>query len=184
MGRGLRYLTGANVVDVEAGTVLPLRTVELDGDEIADIGASRPAGAPGGPEVLDLAGAYLAPGMISCHTHLSAAYPLSATDPGEHPAATVLRAASRGHDALAAGITTLRCVHEQHRADLWLRDARDKGWLELPRIYGAGRAVTTPTGHGAGLGCVEASGEEAFYAAACEELRAGAEIGRASCRER
>ncbi len=168
----LRFITGANVVDVEHGTIWPGRTIAFDGDEITDVDAPSPSP---GAEVLDVAGAYVAPGMISCHTHLSATYPHSATDPGEYPAATALRATSRARDALSSGITTLRCVHEQHRADLWLRDARDKGWLELPRIYGAGRAITTPHGHGAGMACVEASGEQAFYEAACEELRAGAD---------
>lgn len=172
MSGQVRFLTGANVLDVEHGEIWPMRTVELEGDEIVDVDAALP---PPGATVIDLAGGYLAPGMISCHTHLSVTYPHSATDPDEYPAATALRATSRARQALQAGITTLRCVHEQHRADLWLRDARDKGWLELPRIYGAGRAITTPNGHGAGMACVAASGELAFYEAACEELRAGAD---------
>jgi len=104
------------------------------------------------------------PGLISCHTHLSIVFPMSSTDPTENPAATVLRAAKRARDALAAGITTLRCVHEQHRADLWLRHAQRRGWIEVPRIFGAGQAITTPNGHGAGAACVPARARRTFTA--------------------
>jgi imidazolonepropionase-like amidohydrolase len=100
---------------------------------------------------------------------------MSATDESESPAATVLRAAKRARDALDAGITTLRCVHEQNRADLWLRDAKQRGWAEAPRLVGAGRAITTRSGHGAGAACVTAEGEEGFYLAARGELEAGAD---------
>lgn len=174
MAAAIRYLSGASLVDLDAGAVLPGRTIEIDGDEIVSVSAVPPPPGRQG-ETVDLDGAFLMPGLISCHTHLSVTYPFSATDPGENPAATALRATARAREALAAGITTLRCVHEQNRADLWLRDARAKGWLELPRLFGAGRAITTPHGHGAGMGCAEASGERAFYESACEELRAGAD---------
>ena len=128
------------------------------------------------PSVIDVGGRFVLPGLISCHTHLSIVFPMSATDPTENPAATVLRAAKRARDALrAAGITTLRCVHEQNRADLWLRHAQSRGWADVPRIFGAGQAITTPKGHGAGAAWVEAEGEEDFYRAAIEELEAGAD---------
>ena len=169
---GPRFIADARVVDVAAGDVHAGQLVELDGDHIVAVRRGAP---PPGATVLDAGGRYLLPGLISCHTHLSITFPMSATDPTEHPAATVLRAAARARDAIAAGITTVRCVHEQNRADFWLRDAQRRGWLTLPRIFGAGRALTTPHGHGAGSACVEAEGEEGFYEAACEELRAGAD---------
>ncbi|MCU1490413.1 MAG: hypothetical protein JWM85_1818 [Acidimicrobiaceae bacterium] len=168
----VRWLTNANVVDVATGELLEDHSVEIaDGAVVA----LRPGLPPHASDVTDVGGRYVLPGLISCHTHLSIVFPMSDTDPAEHPAATVLRAVARAQSALAAGITTVRCVHEQHRADLWIRHARARGWLDLPRIYGAGRAITTPDGHGAGAACVEAVGEEGFYEAACEELRAGAD---------
>jgi imidazolonepropionase-like amidohydrolase len=166
------WLTDANVIDVEAGEVLSSRSVEVEDGRIRSVRSRLPAGEQ---DVVGLAGRFLMPGLISCHTHLSIVFPMSRTDPGENPAATVLRAAKRARDALAAGITTVRCVHEQHRADLWLRHAQAQGWLDVPRIFGAGRAITTPEGHGAGAACAEASGEEEFYRAACAELEAGAD---------
>jgi imidazolonepropionase-like amidohydrolase len=166
------WLTNAQVVDVENGELLVDRNIEIVDGHIRAISSTLP---PGPGDVIDVEGRFVLPGLISCHTHLSIVFPMSSTDPNENPAATVLRAAKRARDALAAGITTLRCVHEQHRADLWLRDAKRRGWMDVPRIFGAGQAITTPNGHGMGAGCAEAKGEEDFYRAATAELEAGAD---------
>ena len=166
------WLANAKVVDVEDGRLLVDRNVEIADGEIRAISSTLP---PGRSDVIDVEGRCVLPGLISCHTHLSIVFPMASTDPTENPAATVLRAAKRAREALAAGITTLRCVHEQHRADLWLRHAQSRGWTDAPRIFGAGQAITTPKGHGAGAAWVEAEGEEEFYRAAIEELEAGAD---------
>jgi len=60
-------------------------------------------------------------------------------------------------------------------ADLLLRTAVERGWYAAPRILGAGRAISSPGGHGAGGGCAYASGEREFYEAALAELEAGAD---------
>lgn len=171
-GDGTVWLANARVVDVTEGTVTDGSQLELSAGRVRSFRASVP---PGATDVIDLEHRYVLPGLISCHTHLSIVFPMSATDPDEYPAATVLRAAKRASDALDAGITTVRCVHEQHRADLWLREAVGRGWAQAPRIFGAARAITTPQGHGAGMACVEAEGEEGFYLAARGELEAGAD---------
>ena len=99
---------------------------------------------------MSLGGRYLAPGLIAVHTHLPVVYPLSATDENENPGLTVMRAYGRAQDALRAGITTIRCVHELNRADLLLAEAARAGWADVPRIVGAGRAIGAPGGHGEG----------------------------------
>ena len=166
------WLTNVHVVDVTDGTVLRNRSIEIVDGVIRAVSTTLPAAQA---NVVDTEGRFVVPGLVSCHTHLSIVFPMSATDEGESPAATVLRAAKRAREALDAGITTVRCVHEQNRADLWLRDAQRWGWAEAPRIFGAGRAITTPHGHGAGAACVAAAGEDEFYRAASEELKAGAD---------
>jgi imidazolonepropionase-like amidohydrolase len=50
-----------------------------------------------------------------------------------------------------------------------------RGWFTAPRILGAGRAISTPSGHGQGSGCAYAAGELEFYEAALAELAAGAD---------
>jgi imidazolonepropionase-like amidohydrolase len=176
------WLVNANVIDVLTGERLRGRAVEIAPDgTVAQVAAAPPPGLPGRPGpaelagggVVDVGGRWLLPGLISCHTHLSIVF--GEADEAENPALTAYRAATRATEALRAGVTTVRCVHEQNRADLLLRTAVERGWYQAPRIFGAGRAVSTPGGHGAGGGCAYASGEREFYAAALAELAAGAD---------
>ena len=163
------------MVDVLTGERLYQRAVETAADgTVAQVTATAPAGLPDA-EVVDVAGRWLLPGLISCHTHLSVVFPFSATDEAENPALTAYRSATRAAEALRAGITTIRCVHEQNRADLLLRTAVRRGWCIAPRILGAGRAISTQGGHGQGGACAYAAGEQEFYQAAQAELAAGAD---------
>lgn len=165
-------LTRANVVDVEKGTVLPEVTVLVDGDRIAGVGEVQ---IPRDAMVLDLAGSYLLPGLTTVHTHLSIVFPFADTDEDEPEALTAYRSAARASAALDAGATTIRCIHEQHRADLSLREAARRGWIRAPRILAGGRALSAPGGHGQGTGSVYCTGPAEYYAAAATELDAGAD---------
>ena len=174
----MTWFVNASVVDVVAGEVLPGRAIEVGADgRIAQVAAAIPPGVPN-ERVLDVAGRWVLPGLISCHTHLSVVFPFSDTDEAEDPALTAYRSATRAAAALEAGITTLRCVHEQNRADLLLREAAGRGWISAPRILGAGRAVSTRGGHGQGSACAYADGEDEFYAAAPGALDPGARHGQ------
>jgi imidazolonepropionase-like amidohydrolase len=169
------WFVNANVVDVLTGDRMRRRAVETAADgTVVQVTAAAPPGLPDA-EMVDVAGRWLLPGLISCHTHLSIVFPFSATDEAENPALTAYRAATRAGQALRAGITTIRCVHEQNRADLLLRTAVRRGWCTAPRILGAGRAISTKDGHGQGAACAYAAGEQEFYEAALAELTAGAD---------
>ena len=169
------WFVNAHLLDVLTGDVLPERAVETAPDgTVAQLAAAHPRGLPE-DDVVDVADRWLLPGLISCHTHLSVVFPFSDTDEDENPAITAYRSAARASDALRAGITTIRCVHEQNRADLLLRTAAQRGWFAAPRILGAGRAISTRGGHGQGAACGYATGEQEFYKAALAELVAGAD---------
>jgi len=170
---GTLWLTGGHVVDVIGGRILRDTNVAVVQGRIEKVTAAQP---PPGSRTIDLGGRYLLPGLISVHTHLSVVYPFSATDESENPALTAMRALSRAQDALYAGVTTIRSVHEQHRADLLIRTATEQGWVDAPRIVGAGRAISTTGGHGRGSGCSYADGHDAFLRAAREEFAAGADL--------
>lgn len=131
-------LVNAKIVDVLNGEISKFDAIRTnDQGEIVDVGASTTLNrnlAKNQEPTIDLDGRYLFPGLISCHTHLSVVFPFSLTDPNEDPAITAFRAAERAHDALHAGITTIRCVHEQNQVDLALRRAALAGWFNGPRI--------------------------------------------------
>ncbi|CAB4590420.1 unannotated protein [freshwater metagenome] len=169
-------LANANVVDVISGEIIRESSVQIDeGGKITSIQKATSARPDKGEEVIDLAGRFLFPGLISCHAHLSIVFPFSLTDPNENPALTAFRAAQRAEEALKSGITTLRSVHEQNQVDLFLRKAAEAGWYQGPRIFGAGRALSTPEGHGKGSACSFAKDFDGFYKAAIGELEAGAD---------
>jgi imidazolonepropionase-like amidohydrolase len=107
------------VIDVLTGERHEPRAIETADGTVVQVAAT----APPGQDAVDVAGRWLLPGLISCHTHLSIVFPFSATDEAEHPALTAYRSATRASEALRAGITTIRCVHKQNRADLLLRTA-------------------------------------------------------------
>ena len=169
----IMWFVNCNVFDSLTGELLKNRHVEVnDNGRVAQISLDRPSTSS---SIYDLGGRTLMSGIISAHTHLSVVFPFSDTDPNESPAITAFRAAQRAGDALRAGITTIRCVHEQNQVDLLLKRAIKKGWIHSPRIYGAGRAISTPHGHGAGSACSYAQGGDGFYRAAIDELEAGAD---------
>ena len=165
------WITNASIVDVRTGSVREGRAVEV----VDGLIAAETESAPGATGEIDLRGAFLLPGLVSVHTHLSVVYPFSDTDEAEPSWLTVLRSLRRAEDALRAGVTTLRCVHEQHRAELLLREAARRSLVRVPRIFGAGRAVSTTGGHGHGMACAYADGADEFLKAARTELAAGAD---------
>src|SRR5712671_933715 len=134
---GPLWLAGGHLVDVRTGTVRRDRHVEVTGGRITQITADPP---PAQARQIHLGGRYLLPGLISVHTHLSVVYPFSATDEAESPGTTALRALARAQDALRAGVTTIRCVHEQNRAS-----SAPGGRFLPPAATGTGLPAATPT---------------------------------------
>ena len=166
------WFSNAHIVDVTSGEIYQNRHFEIVDGIITHIQLDAPFPSANST---DLNGQFVLPGIISCHTHLSVVFPFSQTDETENPALTAYRSGQRARDALQAGITTIRCVHEQNQADLLLRRAIARGWSKGPRIFGAGRAISRPQGHGSGADCSYAEGFEGFYQAAIGELEAGAD---------
>src|SRR5262245_53045839 len=61
-------ITGVSVVDVEAGKVLPDRTVVIEGEKILRIGGADTA-APASATSIDGHGQFLIPGLFDAHVH-------------------------------------------------------------------------------------------------------------------
>ncbi|WP_411120079.1 amidohydrolase family protein [Streptomyces sp. 058-1L] len=140
----------ARLVDVQAGEVLPDRTVLVEGDRIA---AVRPGAepVPEGVRLIDLGRATLAPGLIDLHTHLVgiAACGDYLQELRQSAARQALEAVAHARDTLAAGFTTVRDLGV-YRAfvDVALRDAIADGIVAGPRMAVAGAYVTVSTGGG------------------------------------
>ncbi len=164
------WLNDLHLIDPETGSIDDV-AVEIRGQVVGEIASIPPAHE----SVESLGGAYVLPGLICCHTHLQGIWPAGLRDETEPAAKTALRAAWRAKQTLEAGVTTVRCLHEQSAVDIALRYAIEVGQVPGPRIFASGRALTTKGGHGDGLGCRIAAGHDGFLAAAREELEAGAD---------
>lgn len=164
------WLTDLWLIDTEDGSATNCVIHVVDG-RIAEISHQVPAGS----SAESLGGVYVLPGLISTHTHLQGIWPNHLRDENEPASKTALRAAWRARQTLSAGITSVRCLHEQSAVDVALRDEIRAGRTVGPRIFASGRALTPTGGHGQGFGCRTADGGDGFLRAAREELAGGAD---------
>ena len=135
--------------------------VITEGSKISWVGPAAVAQVPAGARQIDLAGAYLMPGLINMHVHLcGSGKPVSAGNAGDImrrldnvPGRAIVRhvLAGSARQQLASGVTTLRGAGDPLYGDLAVRDTVESGRLEGPRIVAPGTGITVPGGHGAGL---------------------------------
>lgn len=112
-------LTRANVVDVEAGAIIADATLVVRDGRIVSV---TPGGAaPAGATPIDLDGAYVVPGFMDAHVHISSI--------------------DQAQRALAAGVTTARSMGVSHFVDVGLRDLARAGHARIPEILAAGYHV-------------------------------------------
>ena len=115
-------------------------------------GYTAPAAASArqpGDTVVDLRAMTCMPGLIDSHTHLTGEsrrdgyiddFRLTAAD-------RVLQAVQYARSTLMAGFTTVRDVGADEGADYALRDAINRGDVEGPRMFVAGKSLSISGGH-------------------------------------
>ncbi len=135
----------ARLLDVESGTILSDRVVEVEDGRIKDITARR----PGRTVTHDLGDVTLLPGLIDVHVHLIGR---AEETPYERLVESTARAAIEGvanaRATLRAGFTTVRDLGARDAADVALRDAIAAGRVPGPRMLVAGKSISSTGGHG------------------------------------
>lgn len=141
----------------------PNMTVVVDDSgRIAAVGSALTTVPPAGAREIDLAGAYLLPGLVNLHVHLcGSGKPTSASAAGDLIDKVVGNPIGRWYlrrtlkksaqQQLASGVTTVRSVGDPGFADVDVRNAINAGKYPGPRLVTSGVGVTVPGGHGAGL---------------------------------
>ncbi|MFZ0960724.1 MAG: amidohydrolase family protein [Terriglobia bacterium] len=141
-------LKAAHLVDVRAGRVLDAQTVLIYGDHIVKVGPSSEVAVPTGATLIDLGSATLLPGLIDCHTHLTAdPHNAGYTSLGISIPREALTGAKNARTTLAAGFTTVRNVGASGYTDVALRDAINAGDVPGPRMLVSGPMIGMTGGH-------------------------------------
>lgn len=173
----MRWLVGGNVFDVVKGN-FQRADIGIEGERIAAI---TPQAKPDRKdEVHEMPGAWLLPGLIDCHVHLT--IPTELADPAaganRTDAAVALYTAKAAERTLQAGVTTARDVGGWNYVEMAVRDAINQGLATGPRLFLAGRllSITTQTvDYYPGMYEV-ADGPDAVKQAARKQLAKGADL--------
>jgi len=145
----------ARMLDVRAGRIVSPAAIVVTGGSITAVNpTANPANMPAGTAVVDLGDVTLLPGFIDMHVHTlvrdgSSAY--RADIVGETGPDAVLRSTTSARKMLLAGFTSVRDLADLHLTkDLLavsLARASDAGWIDAPRIFAAGHAISITGGH-------------------------------------
>jgi imidazolonepropionase-like amidohydrolase len=122
----------------------------VGGELVVEEGKIVAGPAPDGAEVIDLGSAFVMPGLVDAHTHLSAV-PSRGDQLGQfrqEPGRQALRVPDNLRRDLDAGTTTLRIMGEEDWLDVYTREAIASGELEGPNLVIATRPIAASNGHG------------------------------------
>jgi imidazolonepropionase-like amidohydrolase len=128
---------GGKIDSVRPGYVTP---VDLEGVEESRV------------RVIDLKSAFVFPGLIDSHTHITSEYSADGRlrRVQESDADAAIRGVEYAKKTLLAGFTTVRNVGSSGDAAFALRDAIRRGGVPGPRILVAGESITPTGGHSDG----------------------------------
>lgn len=162
-------LTGASLVDIEKGNIIPDAIVLIKGDRIISSGAAAAIKIPQGATVINLKGQWLIPGLINSHVHLASALP-GVTPATDTDADIVLRMARAARLSLESGVTTVRIVGAQGGTDFSLKRSINLGYTVGSRIECTGEVIVPTGGHGNR----EVNGVAEFSKATRDQIKKGA----------
>jgi imidazolonepropionase-like amidohydrolase len=133
-------LTNARVFAAEDESVVSSGAVWVSGNRIRYAGPRDAlAPMPEGPEIVDVGGRFVMPGMTETHAHLSFAdaspFSIGAKSVEESTIVAVGNAALM----LSAGFTSAISFGSTYKIDVALRDAINSGRIVGPRLLAAGR---------------------------------------------
>lgn len=138
------------LIDSAAGAVKENQMIIVEGDKVKSVGpvADLTKSLPVDARVIDLGNATVLPGLIDCHTHVTA-QPKNYYDDifRRTPIDVAVNTHIYARRTLEAGFTTIRDVGSEEFVDIALRKAIDSGNVVGPRILCSGVALGSTGGH-------------------------------------
>lgn len=143
------YIHAGKLIDTKNGKVLGNKTIIVSGKKIKSVedGFIDPASAE--DSLIDLKDKTVLPGLTDMHIHIE-----GESNPAEYlqrftnnPADNAFNSVGFARKTLMAGFTTVRDLGGSG-INIALRDAINKGKIEGPRIFTAGKIISTTGGHG------------------------------------
>ncbi|MCC3158373.1 amidohydrolase family protein [Hymenobacter sp. 15J16-1T3B] len=142
------YLHCGHLLDVRAGRLLTEQTVVVENGRVQAVQAGYTPAAGPADKVIDLRNRTVLPGLIDCHVHLE-----GETSPNgflkeftDNPADVAYQAEVYARTTLRAGFTTVRDLGGSG-VNIALRNAINRGLVQGPRIFTAGKAISGTGGH-------------------------------------
>lgn len=141
------YIQCGSLIDIESGKTLAEKTIVISGNKIKSIQSGYVNGS-GTDTTIDLKNKTVMPGFIDMHVHIESefgpkVYIKRFTD---NEADVAFASTVFAKKTLMAGFTTVRDLGGSG-VNIALRDAINKGMVEGPRIFTAGKAIATTGGH-------------------------------------
>ncbi|MGL6160358.1 amidohydrolase family protein [Microbulbifer sp.] len=133
--------------DSESGKLLQKRTIHVEDGRIASV--QKGFAKRDREKLVDLREYTVLPGLMDMHTHLAFEFgPRTYMETFTwNPADYTLRAVDTAGRTLRAGFTTVRDLGDSGNVTVSLRKAIEKGTIEGPRIFTAGKSIATTGGH-------------------------------------
>ena len=136
-----------NLFDGTGSTLQPQMTVVVEGNKITAVqkGYTTPSGQD---KVLDMKAKTVLPGLIDMHVHLENETRRGGAIDGftRNPPDVAYQAAQYAKTTLMAGFTTVRDLGGSG-VNVSLRNAVNRGLVDGPRIFTAGKTIATTGGH-------------------------------------
>src|SRR6185503_518672 len=163
-------IKNATLIDCVQPAPIEHASVVIEDGRITEILTGGREAGSGDSKVVDVAGAYLMPGLWDVHVHPDY---LSLADV---PLAE--QVALFGHRLMSAltesGIVGFRCAGTHHYMDVAWKRAFDSGQYVGPRVYACGHFLTTTGGHFLTTGhALECDGPYGFVKAIREQIKNG-----------